>query len=263
MTKNFLDDIISYKNELILKKKNFLDPLKVKIQGPARTRYHIFQQAISQPGQLHLIAEIKKASPSQGLIRSSFSVLDLARTYAQEGASAISVLTEDKYFLGKPAYVRDVCEHVSLPVLTKDFIISEQQIYETFVFGSSAILLIVAILSQEKLTHLLSVAEHLDLDCLVEVHDEKELQQALDSGAKIIGVNNRNLRTLEVDLQTSEKLIPQIPKDKIIVAESGIKSKADVDRMKQLGAHAVLIGETFLRANDAGAKVRELMHGEN
>lgn len=263
MTKNFLEDIISYKKQLILKKKNFLDPLKTKIQGPDRTRYHIFRQAISQPGKIHLIAEIKKASPSKGVIRSSFSVLGLANTYAAQGASAISVLTEDKYFLGKPSYVRDVCEHVSLPVLTKDFIISDEQIYETFAFGSSAILLIVAILSDTQLKKFISVADSLDMDCLVEIHSQQELKRALDCGAKIIGVNNRDLKTFEVDLKTSEALIPLIPKDKVIVSESGIKSKKDIDLISQLGAHAVLIGETFLRANDVASKVRELMNGKS
>jgi indole-3-glycerol phosphate synthase len=263
MTTNFLQEIISYKKDLIAQKRFFLDSLKTKIQGEKHTRYHIFQKAIEQPGELHLIAEIKKASPSQGVIRSAFSVLDLARTYAKEGACAISVLTEDKYFLGKPPYVRDVSDHVGLPVLTKDFIISDEQIYETFAFGSSAILLIVAILEDKELKSLMSVAHTLDMDCLVEVHSEDELARAMDCGANIIGVNNRNLKTLEVDLKISEKLIPRIPKGKIIVAESGIRNKADVDMIKGLGAHAVLIGETFLRAKDVGAKVREVMHGKS
>ncbi|MFA6378813.1 MAG: indole-3-glycerol phosphate synthase TrpC [Candidatus Omnitrophota bacterium] len=263
MTKNFLEEIIAYKKSLIAQKRFFLDNLKTKIQKGRHTRYRVFQKAISQPGQLNLIAEIKKASPSQGVIRSAFSLLDLANVYAKAGAAAISVLTEDKYFLGKPPYVRDVSDHVGLPVLTKDFIISDEQIYETFAFGSSAVLLIVAILDNKELKSLIAVADTLDMDCLVEIHNEEELKRAVDCGAQIIGVNNRNLKTLEVDLKTSEKLIPRIPKGRIIVSESGIKDKADVDMVKDLGAHAVLIGETFLRASDVGAKVREVMYGEN
>jgi indole-3-glycerol phosphate synthase len=253
--------IISYKKDLIAQKRFFLDTLKTKIQKEKHTRYRVFQKAISRPGQLNLIAEIKKASPSQGVIRSEFSLLDLASTYAKAGAAAISVLTEDKFFLGKPPFVREVSDHVGLPVLTKDFIISDEQIYETFAFGSSAVLLIVAILTDQELLKLMAVADTLDMDCLVEVHSEEELKRAVDCGAKIIGVNNRSLKTFEVDLKTSEKLIPRIPKDKIIVSESGIKDKAHIDMLKELGAHAVLIGETFLRAQDVGAKVREVMHG--
>ncbi len=261
MTKDFLKDIIAYKQDLIKKKKVFLQELKAKNKNDKHTSYHIFQKAISKPGQLNLIAEIKKASPSQGVIRGDFSVLDLSHTYQKAGAAAISVLTEDKYFLGKPPYVREVAEYVSLPVLTKDFIIDELQIFETFSFGSSAVLLIVAILTDKKLQQLLETAHGLGMDALVEVHDEKELQRAINSGAKIIGVNNRNLKTLEVDLATCEKLIPRIPKGIAIVAESGIKDHADIQKLQQLGAHAVLIGETFLRAADVGAKVKELMHG--
>lgn len=261
MTKNYLQEIIAYKKDLISQKRSFLASLKAKTQHEKHTRYHVFQNAISKPGQLNLIAEIKKASPSQGMIRPEFSVLGLARIYEEAGAAAISVLTEDKYFLGKAPYVRDVSDHVGLPVLTKDFFISDEQIYETFAFGSSAILLIVSILTDQELRQLMTVADALDMDCLVEVHDEEELQRAIDCGAKIIGVNNRNLKTLEVDFKTSERLIPRIPKGRIIVSESGIKNKAHVDMLKDMGAHAVLIGETFLRAHDVGAKVREVMHG--
>ncbi len=261
MTKNFLEDILAHKRNLIAQKRFFLDSLKTKIQAEKHTRYRVFEKAISVPGELHLIAEIKKASPSQGVISAAFSVLGLAAAYKDAGAAAISVLTEDQYFLGKPPYVRDVSDHVGLPVLTKDFFISVEQIYETFAFGSSAILLIVAILTDKELRSFMAVADTLDMDCLVEVHDEEELKRAVDCGAKIIGVNNRNLKTFDVDLKTSEELIPRIPKGHVIVVESGIKNKADINRIKDLGAHAVLIGETFLRASDVRAKVREVMHG--
>lgn len=261
MTKDFLKDIVAHKKDLIKKKKVFLDELKAKNKNDQHTAYHVFQKALSKPGQLNLIAEIKKASPSQGVIRQEFSVLDLAYAYQKAGACALSVLTEEKYFLGKPPYVREVSEHVSLPVLTKDFIVDEVQIFETFSFGSSAVLLIVAILTDKKLQKLLETAHRLGMDALVEVHDEKELQRAIDSGAKIIGVNNRNLKTLKVDFATCERLIPRIPKGTTIVAESGIKDHTDIQKLQQLGAHAVLIGETFLRAHDVGAKVKEVMYG--
>jgi indole-3-glycerol phosphate synthase len=261
MTQNFLKDIVAHKKDLLKKKKVFLDALKDKNRRDRHTSYHIFQRAIAEPGKLNLIAEIKKASPSQGVIRPEFSVLDLAHTYQQAGAAALSVLTEEKYFLGKPPFVRDVSEHISLPVLTKDFIIDESQVYETFSFGSSAILLIVAILTDKKLKHLIDVTHALGMDALVEVHDAQELERAIDSGARIIGVNNRNLKTLKVDLTISESLIPRIPRDITIVAESGIKDHGQIKRLQELGAHAVLIGETFLRANDVGAKVREVMYG--
>jgi len=263
MAKDFLQAIIAYKHELIAQKKFFYDTLKKKVGGERFSRYHLFKRAISQPGNLNLIAEIKKASPSKGLIRESFDVAHLAKIYVENGAAAISVLTEDKYFLGKPRYITKVSEYFSVPVLTKDFIIDEGQIYESFICGTSAILLIVAILDDQRLKSLYDAASHLDLDCLVEVHDEKELDRALKLGAEIIGINNRDLHTFEVDLKVSEKLIPKIPKDKVIVSESGIKTHDDIKRLKDAGAHAVLIGETFLQAKDISAKIKEVMNGQS
>jgi len=258
---DFLDKIIAHKRSLLKRKKAFFDVLKTNVSPTRMTRYGLFKENISRPGQVNLIAEIKRASPSRGVIRPDFDVEQLARVYADNGAAALSVLTENKFFLGRPEYVRRVSETVPVPVLTKDFIIDEAQIYEAFVQGTSAVLLIVAILDDALLEHLLKVAAGLDLDCLVEIHQEDELRRALRAGAEIIGINHRDLRTFEIDLDLSRRLVPGIPDGKVIVAESGIRTYADVQRLWDLGVHAVLIGETFMRASDVGAKVREIMTG--
>ena len=258
---DFLDKIIAHKKSLLKRKKALFDVLKANVSSTRMTRYGLFKENISRPGQVNLIAEIKKASPSQGVIRPDFSLETLARVYVDNGAAALSVLTEDKFFLGRPEYVRRVSEHFPVPVLTKDFIMDEAQVYEAFLCGTSAVLLIVAILDDALLAHLLKVASGLDLDCLVEVHRQEELDRALRAGAEIIGVNHRDLHTFEVNLDVSRKLIPQIPSGKVIVAESGIRTFSDIQMLQELGAHAVLIGETFMRADDVGAKIREVMTG--
>ena len=256
---NFLDKILEHKKRLIQEKKAFYAALKKKFDKEQITRYRFFKKVISAPGQINLIAEIKKASPSKGLIYRYFDPVALAKIYAANHAAALSILTEDKFFQGSPSNIKKVSEKVNLPILTKDFIIDEGQIYEAFVVGASAVLLIVAILKETQLKKLLQTAARLNLDCLVEVHDESELDTALKAGPEIIGINNRNLKTFDVDLSVSERLIPKIPKDKVIVVESGIQSSREVQNFKRLGAHAVLIGETFLRAVDIGEKIREVM----
>lgn len=262
MSAEFLEKILHFKKKANQAKENYYSALKKKVAGEKFTRYRIFKKELARPGRIHLIAEIKKASPSAGLLREDFEVLAIAKVYVDNGAAALSILTEEKYFLGKPAYVSRVSEHYSIPILTKDFIIDEGQIYETFVCGSSAVLLIVAILNDDQLRRLMEVAKTLDLDCLVEIHREKELERALKAGAELIGINNRDLQTLKMDLSVSERLIPQIPKDKMIVAESGIDSHEEVSKLKELGANAVLIGETFMRSKDIAKKMREIMQGQ-
>ena len=257
----YLTRILDHKKKILKTKESFYDSLKDKLDSINYTRYSLFKQCISKPGRINLIAEIKKASPSRGLLREDFDLMGIAKIYEKHQAGAISVLTEDKYFLGKPTYVKQVSEEIKLPVLTKDFIIDEGQIYEARYYGASAILLIVAILEDDQLTALYQKATELDLDCLVEVHNEQELDRALKLDAEIIGINNRNLNTFEVDLQTSETLIPKIPKDKIIVAESGFHTHEDILRIYDAGANAVLIGEAFMKAEDVGAKVQEMMQG--
>ena len=262
MAPDFLNQILEYKKSLLVQKKAFFAALKQKLGKEKISRYKIFQKAISRPGQINLIAEIKKASPSQGLICQNFDVLKLAKTYTDHQAAALSVLTEDRFFLGKPDYIKRVSEKFFVPILTKDFIIDEVQIYETFTCGSSAVLLIVAILRDDQLQHLMEVAANLGMDCLVEVHDEAELKRAVNARAEIIGINHRNLHTFEVDLSVSERLVKLIPAGTTIVAESGISRHEEVMKLKDLGAHAVLIGETFIRSPDVGKKVREVMEGK-
>ncbi len=261
MPTDFLEEILAYKRELLERKNPFYASLKKKAKNSKVSRYSLFKKAISRPGAINLIAEIKKASPSRGLICKNFNVLQIAEAYVTNGAAALSILTEDKFFLGKPSYLKQVGDNFNVPLLTKDFIIDEAQIFEAFYLGTSAILLIAAILEDSQLEDFLGVASNLDLDCLVEIHDEQELERALRAGAEIIGVNNRDLRSFKVDLKTSGRIIPKIPKGKVIVAESGIKTYQDVKELEALGAHAVLIGETFLQADNVGEKVKEVMYG--
>jgi indole-3-glycerol phosphate synthase len=258
-TTDFLNNILGHKRQIIKKKEAFFSSLKKDRDKVTHTRYQLFKRMISARGQINLIAEIKKASPSKGVIRDNFDLLDIAKVYEQSKAAAISILTEDKYFLGKPEYIKKVTAQSHVPVLAKDFFIDEGQIYEAWYNGASAVLLIVTILDEGQLKSLLQIAASLDIDCLVEVHDEEELEKALGVGAEIIGVNNRNLLTFEVDTRTCANIIPNIPKDKVIVAESGIHTPEDIDKLRELGAHAVLIGETFMRAEDIGNKIQEIM----
>jgi indole-3-glycerol phosphate synthase len=256
---DFLTTILAHKHRILAAQKDAYVTLRKKADAAPKDTAGLFKKNISRPGQINLIAEIKKASPSAGVIRKDFNVEAIAKIYADHKAAAISVLTEDKYFLGKPEDILTVTKRVNLPVLTKDFIISDGQIYEAKANGAAAVLLIVAILDDSELGGLLNIAREFGLDCLVEVHDEKELDRAMKAGAEIIGVNNRDLKTLDVNFKTSERLIPRIPGDKVIVAESGLRTHDDIRRVKDLGAHAVLIGETFMRAKNIGGKIDEVM----
>lgn len=250
------------KQELLKSRDAYYANLRKNMKPRDNKRYGVFKKAISKRGQVNLIAEIKKASPSAGLIREDFDPMRIANIYVQNKAAALSILTEEKYFLGKTAYLRKISNEYDLPMLMKDFIIHEYQIYEGSFCGASAVLLITAILSDAQIKDLMAAAHALGLDCLVEVHDEQEIERALKAGAEIIGVNNRDLRSLQVDINTGLRLIPLIPKGKVVVAESGLSSHDDVKRVGAAGAHAVLIGETFMRAEDIGAKIREVMHGQ-
>lgn len=258
---NYLQEILNHKKRLIERNKAYYASLKESLGRHENSRYHIFKKRISQPGAIHLIAEIKKASPSRGMIREEFDILEIARIYLKHKVAAISVLTEDKYFLGNPQYVKRVSEAVNVPVLAKDFFMDEGQIYEARYNGASAILLIVNILDDASLKKMMATASFLDMDCLLEVHDEEELQRALEAGAEIVGINNRDLSTFQVDLKTAERLIPRIPKDKVIVVESGLQTHTEIKRFESLGVHAVLIGETFMKEKDIGEKIREVMGG--
>lgn len=211
-------------------------------------------------GSLKLIAEIKKASPSKGLLCQDFQPLRLARDFEASGAAAVSVLTEQKFFRGSLAYLEQVKrETKKLPVLRKDFIIDRYQLYEARAYGADAVLLIVAALKKAELMSFLKEAADLGLACLVEVHNSAELDTALESGADLIGINNRDLKTFEVDLETTFRLRELIPKDKIVVSESGIKCRHDIEKLAQAGVNAVLVGEALVTAADPGLKIKELL----
>ncbi|MGD0126782.1 MAG: indole-3-glycerol phosphate synthase TrpC [Terriglobia bacterium] len=226
----------------------------------ARAERRDFAAALSR-GPLQVIAELKRASPSRGVLREDFRPDDIARSYEAAGASALSVLTEERYFLGSLADLKAARVAACLPVLRKDFIIADYQIYESVAAGADALLLIVAALSDEELRSFLKLCRDLRVAPLVEVHDETELERAVQAGATIIGVNNRDLKTLEVDLAISFRLRAGIPAACIAVSESGIKTREDLFRIAEAGYHAVLIGERFMTAADPGAALREIMDG--
>jgi len=212
--------------------------------------------------RIQLIAEVKKASPSRGVIRPDFNPIEIAQTYAANGASAISVLTETKHFQGSLDYlkaIRTALGDKSLPLLRKDFIYEPYQVYESRAYGADSLLLIIAILTPEKLNELLGLSHELNMNCLVEVHNEAELEVALNSGARIIGINNRDLTTFDVDLTTTGRLRPLIPGDRIVVSESGIKDRNDMEKLKKWGVDAVLIGEALMSAPDITTRMGELL----
>ena len=216
-----------------------------------------FEEALRAPG-LSLICEVKKASPSKGVIAQEFPYLQIAREYEQAGASAISCLTEPYWFQGSDEYLREITGAVQIPVLRKDFTIDEYMIYEAKVFGASAVLLICAILDDAQLLAWRCLAESLGMCALVEAHSEEEVRRALDTGAKIIGVNNRDLKTFQVDLSNSLRLRHLVPDDKVFVSESGIRDEADMKALYENGTDAVLVGETLMRAPDKAGMIRRL-----
>lgn len=255
-----LKEILTKKRERIALAKLGLaeEELKNKVQGlpPARP----FIEAINKPRQISLIAEIKKASPSQGIIREDFHHLEIAKAYADAGVQAISVLTEEDFFMGNIAYINEVKNLTTVPILRKDFILEPYQVYESRFYGADAILLIASLLTQDEIVKFSTLATELGMDSLVEVHNEKELKKVLKlKGISLIGINNRDLRTLEVDSKTVEKLFPLVPKDKVVVVESGIKTAQDVLFLKILGVSAVLIGTAFMQSENIMKKVEETM----
>ncbi len=220
---------------------------------------HIREAAAS--GWTPIIAEVKKGSPSKGIIRADFDPMDIASTYQDNGATCLSVLTDEQFFMGQLRYLALIRETVSLPLLRKDFIIDPYQIYEARAAGADAVLLIASILDLQQLREFHDIAKENHLDVLLEVHDESEMETALQTDCKLIGVNNRNLRTFETDLNTTGRLARMMPLDRLLVSESGINSHDDITRLKNDGAGAFLIGETMMRENDIGAKLQELLNG--
>ncbi len=256
---DILKEIIQKKKEKILLAKQQIseDDLKAKVQDLPPARHFI--EAVNKPKQISLIAEVKKQSPTRGIIRQDFNLQEIARIYQDCGVQAISVLTEEDYFGGNISYINEIKNLVDRPILRKDFILEPYQVYESRFYGADAILLIADLLSKEKLSELMQLAESLGFACLVEVHDDKELKKVLSLKVPLIGINNRNLHTLEVDFKITEKLFPLIPKDKIVVVESGIKNYQDILFLKILGVSAVLIGQALMEAGDIKKKVEELM----
>ena len=254
-----LTEILDNKlKELAQRKKRV--PLQVLISrtaalDPTRT----FGEAISSSAEINIIAEIKKFSPSAGIITQNYDPGRLARIYEENGASAISVLTDKKFFGGNPEDLAKVRKVSCLPILAKEFILDEYQIYEARLLGADAILLIACLLNREKLKKYLDLASKLDLECLVEIHEEKDWGKIKDLSLNIVGINNRNLASLKVDIEASFNLIKKIPSDRTIVSESGIDSREDIYRLREAGVDAFLIGEALLKSSDVGRKLKELV----
>ncbi|WP_354671197.1 indole-3-glycerol phosphate synthase TrpC [Thiohalobacter sp. IOR34] len=236
-----------------------LRELHGRVQQAAPPRGFLRQlEARVAAGQPAVIAEIKKASPSKGVLREDFRPAEIARSYQRGGAACLSVLTDTDFFQGADAYLQEARAACDLPVLRKDFVIDPYQVYEARALEADCILLIVAALGDAMLRELAQLAQHLGMDALVEVHDGAELQRALELPCPMIGINNRNLRSFEVSLQTTLDLLPGIPGDRLVVTESGIHTPADVALMREHGVHAFLVGEAFMRAEDPGARLAEL-----
>jgi indole-3-glycerol phosphate synthase len=253
-----LDKIIAQKREEIEQRKKVatITYLQERI---ARQKPTLDLALALKGNHIRLIAEVKQASPSRGMLSSNFNPLELAQTYAEGGAAAISVLTEANYFMGNIEHLAVIREAVGLPLLRKDFIFDPYQIYESRAYGADALLLIAAILSREQLKELVSLSHSLGLRCLIEVHNEGEVERAVVSEVEIIGINNRDLNTLSIDINMTRRLRPLIPQEQIVVSESGIKSKRDIEKLRKWGVDAVLVGEALVTAGDVRAKMKELI----
>ncbi|MFH2011304.1 MAG: indole-3-glycerol phosphate synthase TrpC [Pseudomonadota bacterium] len=260
MNGNVLDKIIDNKKKELVeaKKKYSIDELKSRINNSPPVRD--FKFALTSPQTpIKIIAEVKKASPSKGIIREDFAPLEIAKIYEANGAVAISVLTEENFFLGSLDYLRKIREVVNIPLLCKDFIFDEHQVYQARIYGADAFLLIAAILDDSNLKGLLKTGKELGMQVLLEVHNLEELKRVLQTEAEIIGINNRNLKTFKTDISTTERLIKEIPQGKIVVSESGINTTGDISRLKKSGAHAFLIGESLMREKDIAKKLSKLL----
>ena len=237
---------------------NILNEIAEKTKERIRINKNFdFEKSLTK-NKINFICEVKKASPSKGVICEDFDPVKIAEEYEQAGAAAISVLTEPFYFQGSDQYLQDISKIVKIPLLRKDFIVNESMIYEAKFLNASAVLLICAILDDNQLSSYIKIAENIGLSALIETHDETEIKRALDCGAKIVGVNNRDLKTFEVDIKTSERLKKYIPDDKIFVSESGIQTRGDVKRLEEIGVNAILIGETLMRSKNKAYELKRL-----
>jgi indole-3-glycerol phosphate synthase len=258
MPKTILDKILGTKKREVERQKQTVK-LSCLLECIARRKAPLAFAAALKGDGIKLIAEVKKASPSKGILRPYFDPMALAKTYAENGAAAISVLTDAEYFQGSLEHLAAIRQTVDLPLLRKDFIYDEYQIYESAAYGADALLLIAAILEAGQLEKMMTVSRSLGLECLVEVHNRDELKIALDAGAEIIGINNRDLNTFKVDLNTTRILLPFIPEDKTVVSESGISRREDIKKLEEWGVDAVLIGEALVTAKNIPKKMKELM----
>jgi len=252
-----LDQLAGHAKERVEQARKKVSPEEIKRQIQLSHEGFPFEQALRKP-EISFICECKKASPSKGLIAPDFPYLQIAREYETAGADCISVLTEPKWFLGSDDYLKEIARTVSIPCLRKDFIVDEYMIYEAKLFDASAVLLICSILSEEQLQEYIGICDELELSALVEAHDEHEVQMALNAKARIIGVNNRNLKDFTVDTENSRRLRALIPDNVLFVSESGVQNAEDVRKLREIGADAVLVGETLMRAADKKAALAAL-----
>ena len=258
-----LDDIVKHKHEEVAAARASMPDAELRARLADledQTRGFIRSlRTTHESGWTTVIAEVKKGSPSKGIIREDFDPLTIAETYEGAGAACLSVLTDSKYFMGHLRFLHLIREQVGLPLLRKDFICDPYQIVEARVAGADAILLIAAMLDLNQLRDFSALAAELRLDVLLEVHDERELDIALQTDCELIGINNRNLQTFVTDLATTERLLPMIPQDRFVVAESGIHTRTDIERLQQAGAGAFLIGESLMREDDIASKLKSLL----
>jgi len=254
-----LDQIALYTEERVskLKKAKSFAEIKKEALAIKNEQPFAFEKALAQE-EMAFICEVKKASPSKGIISESFPYLQIAQEYEKAGASAISVLTEPKFFLGSNSFLSEIKNRVNIPVLRKDFIIDNYQIYEAKIIGADAVLLICTLLDTERLREYIRLADSLGISALVETHTEEEIDSALKAGARLIGINNRNLKTFEVDLNTTTSLRHLVPKEVLLISESGIQKTEDIERLRQSNVDAVLIGEAFMRNEDKAAVMKNL-----
>ncbi len=258
-SKNVLDEIVEHKRVEVKLAKSRVSAVELSAQVADLPATRGFARAIEQAEDMALIAEVKKASPSAGLIRADFDPVALAKTYVQHGATCLSVLTDERFFQGSLDYLKQIRRAVDVPLLRKEFVIDPYQILEARVAGADAILLIAECLSQSLMEELFGKATELGLDTLIELHDEEHLDRVLSIGSKLVGINNRNLKTMVTDLQQTERLAARIPAEVLLVGESGIRTRTDVDRLKLAGARAILVGESLMKQPDVGAAVEALM----
>ena len=256
---NILDEICAYKKIFVEEAKKNCSYGEIEKQALAQPKASSFFTALKNKdfSQIKVIAEVKKASPSKGVIEPNFDHMRIAQTYLENGANALSILTDEKYFQGHARYLQEIVQSVSLPALRKEFIVDEYQILEAKAWGASAILLIVDCLTSAELKRFHQFAKELDLDVLVETHREEEVHEALAAGAEMIGVNNRNLRTFETSLETTFSLRPLVPEEFVFISESGISTAEDIRRLLEIKTDAVLVGESLMRSQ--GSLLRDFL----